>query len=197
MCSEVGEQRSKENSHWDKSESTSFPKDVPLEILGPWGRCPPSGLREAPALLPLMKCEYGLVPRQGTCKGHSCTRTHGSQATLVGQNTPQSQGNQPQSSNSTGFFSLLALPGLSFSMQDFELKACEPFVAWYGILFADLGLNLAPLHWEHGVLATGPGKYLQLNFYPAHLLLQNRTHLLSKESPNILANHALFLHRLF
>lgn len=127
MCSEVGEQRSKESSHWDKSES-SFPKDVPLGTLGLWGQCPPSGLREAPALLPLMKCEYGLVPSQGTCKGHWCTRTHGSQATLVGQNTPQCQGNQPQPSNSTGFFSLLAWPGLSFGMQDFELKHVNPLL---------------------------------------------------------------------
>ena len=63
-------------------------------------------------------------------------------------------------------------------------------------MFPDLGLNLGPLHWEHRVLATGPAKSLQLSFYPVHLLLQNRTHLPFKGSPSILANHALFLHRL-
>ena len=73
-----------------------------------------------------MMCEYGLAPSQGTCKGHSGTRTHGSQANLVGQNTPQCQRNQPQSSNSAGFFSLLAMPGLRFGMQDLELKHVNP-----------------------------------------------------------------------
>ena len=33
---------------------------------------------------------------------------------------------------------------------------CQVLVAACGILFPDQGLNLGPLHWEHGVLATGP-----------------------------------------
>ena len=79
-----------------------------------------------------------------------------------------------------------------FQDAGFWVKAREPLVAWCGILLPDRGLNLGPLNWEHGVLATGPAKSLQLSFYPAHLLLQNRTHLPSKGSPSVLANHALF-----
>ena len=40
--------------------------------------------------------------------------------------------------------------------------ACKLLVAACGIYFPDQGLNLGPLHWESGVLATGPpGKFLK------------------------------------
>ena len=40
------------------------------------------------------------------------------------------------------------------------LAACQILVAVCGIQFPDQGLNLGPLHWMHGVLATGsPGKF--------------------------------------
>ena len=34
--------------------------------------------------------------------------------------------------------------------------ACELLVAARGIQFSDQASNLGPVHWEHGVLATGP-----------------------------------------
>ena len=41
----------------------------------------------------------------------------------------------------------------------------QVLVAVCGILFSDQGLNLCPLHWEYGVLATGPpGKSLMVRF---------------------------------
>ena len=59
----------------------------------------------------------------------------------------------PPGSSSTGFFSnalktfiYLAVPGLS--------AAC-------GIEFPDKGSNLGRLHWERGVLATGPPEKCQ------------------------------------
>ena len=36
------------------------------------------------------------------------------------------------------------------------VTACELSVAAYGTYFPDQGSNPGPLHWEHGVLATGP-----------------------------------------
>ena len=47
---------------------------------------------------------------------------------------------------------------LFFSVAGYEslLVAFELLVAACGIQFPDQGLNLDPLHWEHGVLATGP-----------------------------------------
>ena len=47
--------------------------------------------------------------------------------------------------------------------------ACKLLVAAYNIQFPDQGSNLDPLHWEPGVLATGPPvKSLKLpfNFWP-------------------------------
>ena len=45
----------------------------------------------------------------------------------------------------------LPVPGLNFGMWVVFLS----FMAC-GIQFPDQGSNLAPLHWKHGVLATGP-----------------------------------------
>ena len=36
------------------------------------------------------------------------------------------------------------------------ISACELLVAACRIQFPDQGSNLSPLHWQHGVLATGP-----------------------------------------
>ena len=56
-------------------------------------------------------------------------------------------------------FIYLAAPGLSCSMRDLKL--------WQVASSSDQGLNLAPLHWECRVLATGPpGKSL-----PVQILL--------------------------
>ena len=38
----------------------------------------------------------------------------------------------------------------------FKLFGCTVSVAACGIWFPDQGPNLAPLQWEHGILATGP-----------------------------------------
>ena len=47
----------------------------------------------------------------------------------------------------------------TFSCSDLFVVAC-------GIQFPDQGLNLGPLHWEHGVLATGPpGKTHQPDYF--------------------------------
>ena len=44
--------------------------------------------------------------------------------------------------------------------------ACDLLVVAYGILLPDQGLYLGPLHWEYGVLATGPtGKSLPQYFF--------------------------------
>ena len=44
------------------------------------------------------------------------------------------------------------------------VAACKLLVAACGIEFPDQGSNPGPLHWEHGVLATGPpGKSLNRN----------------------------------
>ena len=52
-------------------------------------------------------------------------------------------------------------PGHSGSL----IASCEFLVAACGISFPDEGLNLGPLNWEHGVLATGPpGKSLEKDF---------------------------------
>ena len=53
-------------------------------------------------------------------------------------------------------FIYLAASGLSGSMQDLLIPACELLVAACGIQFPDQELNLGPLHWELGILATGP-----------------------------------------
>ena len=37
-----------------------------------------------------------------------------------------------------------------------KLAACEHLTEAYKIYFPSQGSNLGPLHWEHGVLATGP-----------------------------------------
>ena len=43
--------------------------------------------------------------------------------------------------------------------------ACKLLVVAWGILLADQGLNMGPLHWEHRVLATSwPGKSQQCVF---------------------------------
>ena len=50
----------------------------------------------------------------------------------------------------------LAVPGLQSSLWHAGSLAVA-----YGNLFPDQGSNLGPLHWKHGVLATGPpGKCL-------------------------------------
>ena len=36
------------------------------------------------------------------------------------------------------------------------LWLCQVPVAARGIRFPEQGLDLGPLHWEHGILATGP-----------------------------------------
>ena len=60
-------------------------------------------------------------------------------------------------------FIYLAAPGLScitwdlrWGMWDLLVAAFELLVAARGIYFPDQGLNLGPLHWERGTLATGP-----------------------------------------
>ena len=49
------------------------------------------------------------------------------------------------------------------------VAACELLVMARGILFPNQGSNLGPLHWEHGILATGqPGKSLgTINIVPS------------------------------
>ena len=48
---------------------------------------------------------------------------------------------------------------------------CQVLVAAHGIQFPDQGLNPSPLHWELGVLATGPpGKSLFLYFFKSRAL---------------------------
>ena len=71
-------------------------------------------------------------------------------------------------------------------MHDLSLRHVNSLVAACGIWFPDQGLDLGPLHWEHGVLATGsPGKSLPwpllettLKDHPApeHLQSQMRPH---------------------
>ena len=49
-------------------------------------------------------------------------------------------------------------------MQDLLVTVWKPLVAAWGILFPDQRLNPSLLHWESGVLATGPpGKSLSLD----------------------------------
>ena len=46
------------------------------------------------------------------------------------------------------------------------LVACKLLAAAYGIQFSNQGSNSGPLHWEYGVLATGPpGKSLPFLVY--------------------------------
>ena len=45
--------------------------------------------------------------------------------------------------------------GLSSSMQDLSVVTYGLLATACGIQFPDQGLNLGPLHWEHGVLAIG------------------------------------------
>ena len=40
-------------------------------------------------------------------------------------------------------------------MQDLLVAEFKPLVVACGLKSPDQGLNLGPLHWEHGVLATG------------------------------------------
>ena len=45
------------------------------------------------------------------------------------------------------------------------IAACGSLNYTFGVKFPDRGLNLGPLHWEYGVLATGPlGKTLSCFF---------------------------------
>ena len=44
----------------------------------------------------------------------------------------------------------------SCGTRDFLAVACKLLLAACGIWFPDQGSNPGPLHWEHGVLATGP-----------------------------------------
>ena len=58
-------------------------------------------------------------------------------------------------------FIYLALLGLSTQdlrchMWDLLVVACRIFVAACEVQFPDQGQNTGPLHWEHGVLTTGP-----------------------------------------
>ena len=55
-------------------------------------------------------------------------------------------------------FIYLAVPGLSCRTQDLRssLWHTRSLLAARGIQFPDQGSNLDPLHWERGVLATGP-----------------------------------------
>ena len=60
----------------------------------------------------------------------------------------------------------LAAVGLSCGTLAFLVEACKLLVAACGIYFLDQGSNLGPLHWELGVLATGPsGKSHKFVFY--------------------------------
>ena len=62
-------------------------------------------------------------------------------------------------------FIYVAVPGLGCYTQKLWssllpmgslVAACELLVVAGGLQFPDKGLNLGPLFWEHGVLATGP-----------------------------------------
>ena len=57
----------------------------------------------------------------------------------------------------------LAAPGLSCSTQDlqFSLQHAGSFLV--GHVGSNQGWDLGPLHWEHGVLATGPPGKSQQN----------------------------------
>ena len=46
-----------------------------------------------------------------------------------------------------------------------NLTGCEVLVAACGIQFPDQGWNPGPLHWEHGVLATGPPEKSQSSIF--------------------------------
>ena len=63
-------------------------------------------------------------------------------------------------------FIYLAPPRLSCGMQALLVAACELLVAACRIYFPDQGSNPGRVHWEHGVLATGPqGKSLHVYVY--------------------------------
>ena len=54
----------------------------------------------------------------------------------------------------------------------------QVLVAAYGIWFPDQGLNLGPLHWEPGVLATGPpGKSRQHQVFSTQTSLWSNSHI--------------------
>ena len=58
----------------------------------------------------------------------------------------------------------------SFKKKYLFLWLSQVLVAACGIQFPDQGLNPSPLHWELGVLATGPpGKSLFLHFLSQEL----------------------------
>ena len=54
------------------------------------------------------------------------------------------------------FLIYLAVLDLSCSMRDLFSCSMGTLSSACGIQFPDYGLNPGPLHWEHGVLATGP-----------------------------------------
>ena len=62
------------------------------------------------------------------------------------------------------FIFILAAPGLSCGTWDLQLRHVDSQL-WHAcrIQFPDQGSNLGPLHWEHGVLPTGPPRK-SLNF---------------------------------
>ena len=60
----------------------------------------------------------------------------------------------------------LAVPGLSCGMQNLP-SLLQHWISSCRIWFPDQGSNPGPLHWEHGVLATGPSeKSLNQDFCP-------------------------------
>ena len=64
------------------------------------------------------------------------------------------------------FFISLAVLGLTCSMQDLPslLQHIRSLAVACGIQFPDQGLNPGPLHWELGVLVTGPPEKSQQHF---------------------------------
>ena len=52
-------------------------------------------------------------------------------------------------------FVYLAVPGLSCGMKDLLVARYGLSVAAHGIQFLDQGSSPSPLHWKHGVLASG------------------------------------------
>ena len=64
------------------------------------------------------------------------------------------------------FFLFVYLAALSGGTQGLLFVTCELSVPASGIWFPDQGLNPGPLHWECGVLASGPpGKCPEFSFY--------------------------------
>ena len=61
--------------------------------------------------------------------------------------------------------SLQHVKSFSWSMQDLWLQHANPLIVAFGIQFPNQGPNLGPLHWESGVLATGPAGKASENLY--------------------------------